>query len=391
MKTKYLLALAVFTYSFISIGCNKKPEIEQIEEIRPVKSLVVSSVDAGGIRNFPGRVDASQRADLSFRVSGKIQELLVKEGDMIEKDEVIAKLDPTDFQITVNNKSATFNRAKNDFSRAKNLIKDGNISKIDYDKLESNFLSARADLNLAKQQLAYTELTAPFDGVIARRYIQSFEEVQAKQNIVSINNVELLEVKFDVPENLILTLRKIESKGSTERFKAKDHIQVMASFQSRQDKEYALTFKEVATKAEENTQTFTVTYTMPRPDDVMILPGMSASVKVDLSKVVATKDMFYLPVSAVVADINLQGTVWIVNQETMQVEPVSVTVGKLKGNEIEISEGLKEGQRVVVAGVPFLYKGLKVSLMKEDEQARDNLKHERPIMKPNSNNANNEG
>ena len=93
---------------------------------------------------------------------------------MVKQGDVVAKLDPTDFQIAVDNKQATFTRAEKDYERGKKLVKEGHISKRDFDGLEATFLSTRAEFNLAKQQLDYTELKAPFDGVIARRHIQSF-------------------------------------------------------------------------------------------------------------------------------------------------------------------------------------------------------------------------
>ncbi len=132
--------------------------------------MVVAAPDAGGVRNFPGRIDANKKADLSFRVAGKLKELLVKEGDLVNKGDVIARLDATDFQITVNDKKSFYTRAFNDYKRGKLLVKYGNISKMDFDRLEANYLSAKAELSLASQQLAYTELKAPFGGTVARRY-----------------------------------------------------------------------------------------------------------------------------------------------------------------------------------------------------------------------------
>ena len=384
MKSFYLLNVLMITLlsmTFIS-GCSEKQQkVEKVEEIRPVKTIVVKAPDAGGNRHFPGRIDANKKAELSFRVSGKIKELPVKEGDEVHKGDLIAKLDPTDFQIAVNDKKALFTRAANDYHRGQKLVKEGHISKMDFDKLEANFLSSRAALNLAKQQLAYTELKAPFDGIVARRHIQNFEEVQAKQPIVTLNDNEILEVKFDLPENLILRLQKVGVVEDGEDLKMKDRIPVFAAFQSQSDKQYPLTFKEMSTKADSSTQTFSVTYTMKRPKDVIVLPGMTATVKIDFSKVMEAKHIFYLPVSAVIADAALKPVVWVVDEKTMQVAPVSVKVGTMKGNQIEVTEGLKDGQRVVVAGVPFLYKGLKVSLMSQSEQAEDNILHESPLLK----------
>ncbi|MDX2506053.1 MAG: efflux RND transporter periplasmic adaptor subunit [Gammaproteobacteria bacterium] len=385
MKKFYLFALLTLMLVFLTTGCSKKKEVEQAEEIRPVKTTIVTAPETGGVRNFPGRVDANRKASLAFRVSGKVHELLVKEGDMVKQGDVIAKLDSTDFQITVNDKKARFTRAEKDYKRGKKLVKDGNISKRDFDQLEAAYLSSKADFNLAKQQLLYTDLKAPFDGTIARRFIQKFEEVQAKQEIVALNDNEILEVKIDVPENLLLGIQRHEGVDDIGKSRAKDQIPVFASFQSQRDKEYKLSFKEIATKADKNTQTFTITYTMPKPTSIILLPGMTASVTLDLSDYMAKAESFYLPVSAVVADVKLQGIVWIVNEETMQVEQVSVKVGTMRDNRIQIKEGLQEGQRVVTAGVPFLYKGLKVSIMKNPEQAEDNLQHERPVMENNQN------
>ncbi len=386
MKSFYLLSVLIITLLSATLisGCSeKKQEVKKVEKVRPVKTILVKAPDAGGDRHFPGRIDANKKAELSFRVSGKIKELPVKEGDEVLKGDLIAKLDPTDFQIAVNDKKALFTRASNDYHRGQKLVKEGHISKMDFDKLEANFLSSRAALNLAKQQLAYTELKAPFDGIVARRHIQNFEEVQAKQPIVTLNDNEILEVKFDLPENLILRLQRVGVVEEGEDLKMKDKIPVFATFQSQSDKEYPLTFKEMSTKADSSTQTFSVTYTMKRPNDVIVLPGMTATVKIDFSKVMEAKHVFYLPVSAVIADAALKPVVWVVDEKTMQVAPVSVKVGTMKGNQIEVTEGIKDGQRVVVAGVPFLYKGLKVTLMSQSEQAEDNILHESPLLKKN--------
>ena len=378
MKQFKLSALLLISLALFLSACSKKEETVQVEEVRPVKTIVVETPSSGGIRRFPARVDANRKADLSFRVAGKVQELLVKEGDLVTKGSVIAKLDPTDFKIELNDKKALFTRTSNDYNRGKKLIKEGHISKMDYDKLESNFLSAKAELNLAKQQLAYTELKAPYAGTIAKRYIQNFEEIQAKQNVIALNDNSMLEVKFDLPENLILRLQ-IDA-DSVEDSKIKDQIPVVAIFQSQSGKEYPLSFKEMSTKADASTQTFLATYTMPKPENIIVLPGMTATVKVDFSRVINTDEIFYLPVSAVVADVDLNATVWVVDEKTMQVAPVSVKVGTMIGNRIQIKEGIQVGQRVVIAGVPFLNKGLKVTLMQESEQANDNLKHEQPVM-----------
>lgn len=380
---KSIISVIIFSLIFLLFACSKKEApAEKPPQVRPVKTLVIQSQGIMGKRIFPGVVDSNKKANLSFRVSGKIIELPVKEGMEVKKGDLIAKLDPTDFQLAVNDKNAQFTRAKKDYLRAKKLVKDGHISKLDFDRLESVYLSSRAALKLAQQQLDYTSLKAPFDGIIAKRFVQNFEEVQVKQDIVSLNDNSELEVKFNIPENLILSMNQDipEEMSDEEKVqKMSEHVPVTATFNVKNSKKYALSFKESTTKADAKTQTFQMTYILPKPEDIILLPGMTASVEVDMSYYqTKAPQTFEVPVSAVVADSELKGRVWVVDEKTMQVHPKRVTVGEMKGNTIKITSGLQAGQRIVIAGVPFLYEGLKVRLMKQTEQAIDRIPHQRP-------------
>ena len=88
-----LSIFALLSLILLTPGCSKKQEAVKTEEIRPVKTIVVKAPDAGGIRHFPGRIDANRKADLAFRISGKVQELFVKEGDFVKAGDLLAKLD----------------------------------------------------------------------------------------------------------------------------------------------------------------------------------------------------------------------------------------------------------------------------------------------------------
>ncbi|NOR80007.1 MAG: efflux RND transporter periplasmic adaptor subunit [Methyloprofundus sp.] len=321
--------------------------------------MLVGVSESGGVRNFPGSVDAGQRADLSFRVDGKLIELPVKEGDDVKQDQVLAKLDPKDFQIVVNDKAASFSRAKADYTRAKKLVGPGHISRMDYDRIEADYKSRLADLNKAKQQLNYTVLKAPFAGTIAKRYYQNHEEVILNEHVFALRNNALLEVKINVPENImqqILTDREVP---------------VSASFDAFPGKSFPLTFKEISTKADTKTKTFLTTFTMPAPKSLNILPGMTATVSADLSRELSgdTPDIFYLPVSAVTGDAKLESRIWVVDETTMTVHPLSVKLGMMQANQVEVLDGLSGQERVVIAGAGYMADGMKVLLMHQPEQA----------------------
>ena len=348
-------------------GCAEQEPAQTEAVARPVKTMMIAGADATGARTFPARIAAAARADLAFRVPGTVQELPIKEGDPVKEGDLIARLDPTDYQIVVDDRQATFDKAQKNYDRGKELVSSGAISGSDFDRLEAEFKNARAALSTATQDLAYTELKAPFEGMIASRLVDRFEEIQAKQPIVVIQNVEMLEVKFDVPESII---RGIRARGVTDREAVRGRVKVFATFQGQPGREYPLTYKEVSTKADAKTQTFEATYLMKQWEDGTVLPGMTAGVTVDLAGYVDSAIAFTVPVSAVVGDFKLDPQVWTVDEASMTVSPQPVKVGRLVGDGIEVLEGLEPGARVVTAGTAFLVEGMPVILMPDLEQAQ---------------------
>jgi RND family efflux transporter MFP subunit len=356
-------------------GCAEEVPPETGTVTRPVKTMVIAGVDASGVRSFPARIAAAQRADLAFRLPGTVQELPINEGDRLKEGDLVARLDPADYQIVVDDRQATFDKAEKNYARGKSLVGTGAISQLDFDRLEAEFKNAQAALKAATQDLAYTELKAPFGGIIAKREVDRFEEVQAKQTIAILQNIDTLEVKFDLPESIVRGLRASEQGAGS----ARSRIKVSASFQDRPGETIPLEFKEVATKADPKTQTFEVTYRMKQREQGMVLPGMTADVTVDFSGYIDSAMAFTVPVSAVVGDYKLDPKVWTVDEASMTVSARTVEVGRLLGEGIEVLGGLEPGVRVVTAGTPFLVEGMKVTLMPELEQAAprpDDLKYQ---------------
>jgi RND family efflux transporter MFP subunit len=346
-------------------ACGGEPEAEaEPDLVRPVKTIVIGDASAAGTRNFPARIAAAQRADVAFRVPGTVQELAFQQGDRVEKGDTVARLDPKDYQIVVNDRTATLENAKANWDRAQDLIKQGYISKMDYDRLQAEFRIATAALETAQQDLTYTELPAPFAGMVALRHVEQFEEVQAKEPVYTLQNVGALEVRFDVPESIIRGIR-----GDTEAGERSSRVDVNASFVDLPGKTFPLTFKEIATRADASTQTFEATYVMDQVEDATILPGMTANVVVDFSRAVDEGMMYTVPVTSVVGDYKLDPRVWIVDEESMTVSPKPVKIGRLLRGSAEVLEGLQPGERIVTAGTPFLVEGMQVLLMPEIEQA----------------------
>jgi RND family efflux transporter MFP subunit len=351
-------AFVLTTILFLN-GCEEPPQTF-VAPSRPVKTIVIGGASSGDSRTFPAVVDAIQKADISFRVHGKIQKILVKEGDDVIKGQLLAELDPTDFKIQLKDRQASFDTASANYDRAKKLVDKGVISKVDHDKIRANFYTAQSGLDKAKQDFLYTKLKANFPGQIAKRYVENFEEILGSQKIFALEDVSALKLKIDVPENLMIAVDK--NRG--------DDRALYAMFDNIKDQKFPLKFSEATTKADPNTKTFKITLKMDAAKDYNILPGMTATVVAELfPSETSSTTAIAVPVSAVISNSEKHATVWIVDEKTMTANPKKVTPGLMVGDLMQV-EGLTTGDRIVVAGAAFLRKDMKVTLLKTGEQAK---------------------
>ena len=140
-------------------------------------------------------------------------------------------------------------------------------------------------------------------------------------------------------------------------------------FEGRGDAVFPLLVKEVATKADDQTQTFRVTLSMNSPDNFRVLPGMTATVRVDFSAVMDDDTAKWVPINAVQADSELDARIWVLDDSTMTVSSRPVKIGRMSGRRIEVLDGLRGGEEIVAVGAPYLAEGMLVTRMRQREQA----------------------
>ncbi|WP_066016690.1 efflux RND transporter periplasmic adaptor subunit [Endozoicomonas atrinae] len=351
LKQKSLgkIIVTALTLGLIS-GCNQE-QPEQEEMLRPVRSIVVDSPESGWVKEFPATVDAVQKANLSFRVAGKLEDILVKEGELVKEGDEIARLDQVDFEIKLKDRQASYDVAKADYDRARKLIEKGAIARAELDNLKAKVSTASSQLQAAQQELDYTILRAPFNGRVARRYIDNYEEVSAKQEIISLQDTSALLVEMELPESVLIRSRN--HKGD---------YTFHARFSSIPDRLFPLTLRETSTQADESTQTYTMTFAMPAIENRLVLPGMSVVVRAEQKS--PRSDIILIPAYAVMEDKNGR-FVYLVNDEgneTGSITRKTVTTGKLSKQGIIIESGLAIGDRVVTAGMSQMSEGMKVRL-----------------------------
>jgi RND family efflux transporter MFP subunit len=354
----FQLFFVALVISLINIGCGEE-QADAPPIVRPVKTVTVSGFGEGEI-TFPAQVEAGEKVLMSFRVSGRIIELPVREGEEIRKGQLIARLDPKDYQIAVNQARAEYNKSQADLTRYQVLYEKDAVPLADLDLRIAQRDVRQAKLDEAEKNLTYTYLRAPFTGRIGRRYVENYMDVMSNEQIVDLNDVTNIEVKVDVPESIISMSRTLGDKLELKNF---------AEFETAPGKQYELQIKEVSNRADPLTQTFEVTFKMPQPDDIVLLPGMNALVRLEatIKSDVDFEARIRIPAIAVMGADNEGAYVWVVNQKDMTAHRTRVELGKMTGDDgIFITEGLIGGELLIVAGMKSLQEGIKVQLWKPE-------------------------
>ncbi len=354
MRTIQMISvLVVSQVGLLLAGCHGQQEAEQ-PVIRPVKIHTIGSLEPAAIREFPGSIRACQTAEMGFEVPGQIIEFLVAEGNPVEKDAVLARLDATNYNAELKATVANLEKAQSDLTRSENIYKKnpGAISQDEIDSGRRAVKVAQARVEISQKSVADTELRAPFSGVMARKLVEDFANVQAKQPVLILQDTSTLEIEIALPErDVVQSERQDETKEqASERFQAAVIVSAVP------DRNFPAKIKEYAMRADPVTRTFSVKLNFDKPEDLNILPGMTARVRV----VVDPESAWSVPITAAQTDEKNQPYVWKVDPTTMTVSRTPVELGALTGDRVLLTGGVQEGDLVATSGVTALREGMQV-------------------------------
>jgi len=241
------------------------------EPLRPVRSVVVSDTKTMPDFSFSGLVKAGDDRKLVFKQPGRIQRILVKKTQRVRKGEKIAWLIPDDFQNRLADAEAAAKRDRLTFERVKSAAGKNAVSQEELSKAEANLKRSEAQYQLAKTAMDETVLYAPFDSVIADVPPSELDMVGSGDVIAYVLDLSKIKVDVAVPETFVIRQRQFEWK---------DHATPYVTFDSAGDRKFRAEFVEWKSMAEKNNQTFTATYVLSAPEDLLLLPGMSATVTI---------------------------------------------------------------------------------------------------------------
>ncbi len=362
------------------MGCAQE-QAAAPERPRLVLAMKVGDPSTFEDRWVPGRAKATREVELSFRVGGRMIARPVNVGDELKAGDLVAKLDPTDFEVDLQNAEGNLNkaeaeavRAQADLDRLNNIFKQdpGAVSKAAIDKARQERDAARAGIKAlaaavsdAKNRLERAVLTAPFDSTVVAKYAEAFEDVRAKQPIVRLVDKSRIEFVVNIPEGEISIIPEVTN--------------IRVQVDAFPGLEVPAEVKEIGTEASETTRTYPVTLIMDQPEGYSILPGMAGRATGDVT---GTPGGVIVPLSAVFTEEAgsqeaLAGKVdaspspaerptfvWVVDEADMTVKQRTVVPESITARGMRLKEGVKTGDWIVTAGVYSLGEGQKVRISK---------------------------
>lgn len=358
----------LFLVLLMSGGCGKKSNQEN-QIVRSVKTIVVTPSTSIGNRQLSGVLKPAEESDLSFQVGGTVEKVEVKLGDAVKKGQVLASIDPRDYELKLKSAKAELESdkvnvktAKEHLNRQEHLITKGVVSQAGLDKARSAYEASVSKEEIstsrveeATRNLDRTKLMAPFDGIISLRSIEPHQETQTGRVLFKLQSKEGLKAEVLVPEILV---REI-----------KPQQEVSIKFPTLKDLEIPGVVREVSAQGSAG-NAFPVTIDLQKtPESLRAGMSINALFKGDAKDSVAT---FLIPLSSLDLshkaqnDVkNKKSSVYLFDKSESIVKRHEITIGDIQGNLIQVIEGIKEGDILVTAGVPFLEEGQKVTLWRQ--------------------------
>ena len=230
-------------------GCGEEPPVEEVQA-QPVKLYTVDSMVEGRLRHYPGKVVATEGSELAFRVSGQLEQLPVRAGEEVKKGQLLAALDPADFRNQLADRQAQYDLADSQYQRSISLFERGVISEAQFDEIKAKRRQAQAALSLARDNVNYTRLKAPYAGTVARTYVENYQFLQAKEPILYLQGNKNIDIEFAVSERFFTNIRQ---DG--------EDYQPELRFEGAPDKVFKASYKEHEASADDRTQTYIITLT----------------------------------------------------------------------------------------------------------------------------------
>ena len=354
MRRYFIVVFTIFFAALLSAACAPQDEAPPEATVRPAVLYTVQASSTLQRSSFPAVISASRSTQLAFEVGGRIEALNVVESSEVKQGDVIAQINKQDYVNKVTQARSEFENAETEYQRAKRLAAQDAIATSVLESRKAQRDIARALLDTAQKALDDTTLRAPYDGNIANVSVKQFQNVQPLEIVATLQS-EGVEAIINVPARIVAFSRQFTPVSTRVLLDVAPDISMPA------------TLKEASTEADPNTQTYEVSFSFEPPENLVILPGMTATVQVEAQTLAGNtiqSNGVAVPRAAVVAE-GEDRFVWVVNADDMKVTKRSVTISDDVGDVLSITQGLAIGETIVAAGGSFLHEGMQVRAWKK--------------------------
>lgn len=332
---------------------NKLAKEKALKKEQPPVNVVALELVPSLIRdriNLPGIVEPWVKLKMMAEVSGKIVQKVVTEGDMVQKGDVIARIDQRDYQNGYNSARASFNAARASLKRLKGLYKDQLATRSQLDDAQANMENMRAAMDNAALSLERCTIAAPISGMVNNLMFEKGQYMNVGDPVAEILQMDQVKVQVGIPESDVDAVRKLED------FQIK--------IDALEGKTYSAKKHFLSRTADDDARLYRLELALDNPDGE-ILPDMF--VRIDIIKR-EVKASLSVPLYSVITRNNEQ-YVYIVNDTNAHVKKVEL--GLLEGWRIQIKSGLKPGQKVIVVGHRSVNDGDPVNVVRQVKNAED--------------------
>ena len=358
MKTfRYIITLSISILLFWS--CSSDDKKDSIDNV-PVIAVKVASVQLD--KSVPtlsvsGKVQAINSATLSTRIMGSVNKVYVNIGDKVKKGQLLISINSDDLRAKnaqinakISEARAAYINAEKDYNRYKNLFAESSATQKELDNMSTNFEMTKARLETAKQmknelktQFSYTDIRAPFNGVVISKSIETGAMASMGMPLLTIEAPSKLEVSAMIPENEI---SKIHTGMSVEV-----HVKSI-------DQTLKGSVTQVSPSAKETGGQYLVKVVL-EASNTTVLSGMYATVHFPIKRTVSSP-IIVIPQKVIIKKGELSGVYTISKSNKALLR--WLRLGKNIGENVEVLSGLKAGENYIVSAEGKLFNGAKVSV-----------------------------
>ena len=335
-----LLSLAVsFVFITNSLKKNKSKDISDFV-VQVEKGILSDSI------NTSGEVKAIRTSNIGPRKQGVIKEINVDEGDLVEKDQVLASLDDEDFKYKIKELELNVEKQKSEFLRREYLYQEGAVSKEDYESYKNNYNISLAKLNDAKAEKSFYLIKAPYSGQITAKYAEIGSYVTPSTNLSSDSKTK--NFIFELSDGLEIVAKVPESDIGRIRIGQEASVRIEAY----PSKEYSAIVKKIATRAvrDNNVTSFEVTLNFEDiPEEIKI--GMTADLEFEA---IDTQEKVFVPSAYIVTENGEKGILKVDKNNNPKF--VKIEIGITSEGNTSVIDGLEPGEKIFTQIPPWAKK-----------------------------------